>query len=405
MELDSVHITYCTNIHSGESWEEVFANLKKYIPPLKAKLSPKAPFGLGLRLSYEASETLLQGKNLPKFKEWLQQNEVYVFTMNGFPYGSFHGEAVKDAVHLPDWTTHQRLEYTHQLFKILAELVPYGIEGGISTSPLSYKGWYEGEPERLPIAFEKSTENLLKILDKLIDFEQVTGKVLHLDIEPEPDGLLENTEEVLAYYDDYLVPAAQVFLRETRDMNSFEAEKTLKRHIQLCYDVCHFAVAFEDHAEALSRFSKAGILIGKFQISAALKADLSNKNKDKKKVIRALEAFNESTYLHQVIQRNQDQTYTQFADLPFALAQADNLGIDEWRIHYHVPIFLEKYASLAPTQSDILEVLALTKAKDLSQHIEVETYTWEVLPKGLQADLPKSIERELKWLIQNLKKL
>ncbi len=405
LEIDSFHITYCSNIHAGESWAEVFENLKKYIPPLKAKLSPKAAFGIGLRLSYEAAEELLKANHLAVFKAWLQQENLYVFTINGFPYGNFHGQVVKDAVHLPDWTSPQRLEYTYQLFKILVELLPYGIEGGISTSPLSYKGWLEEAEAALELVFEKSTENLLKILDRLIQFEQDTGKILHLDIEPEPDGLLENTDEVLAYYRDYLVPSAIDFLANTRGMNSFEAEQSLKRHIQICYDVCHFAVAFEDHAEALARLQQAGILIGKFQISAALKASFGKSAQENKKVLKALEAFNESTYLHQVVQRNEDQSYTQFSDLPFALAQADKSEIEEWRVHFHVPIFLEKYTALAPTQADILEVLALAKAKDLSQHLEVETYTWEVLPKSLQTDLSKSIERELRWLIQNLKRL
>ncbi len=401
MEISSFHVTYCTNIHQGETWQEVFQHLKTYLPPLKAKLSPKAAFGIGLRLSFQAAETLLQGNHLAKFKNWLEQEDLYVFTMNGFPYGSFHNTVVKDAVHHPDWTTAQRLEYTHQLFKILIVLLPRGVEGGISTSPLSYKGWWD--EEQLPLIYEKATTQLLKILDNLIQYEQTTGKILHLDIEPEPDGLLENSQEVIDYFNNYLVPAACEFLYIARGMHSESATLTLKRHIQICYDVCHFAVAYEDHAQALQRFEKEGIQIGKFQISAALKADLSNRTKEKCKVVKSLQVFNESTYLHQVIQRDCYQNYKQFSDLPDALLEVDDPNIEEWRIHFHVPIFIDQYSHLSSTQKDILEVLALTKVRDLSQHLEIETYTWEVLPKTLQKDLAKSIEREIQWLLQQLK--
>lgn len=401
MEISSFHLTYCTNIHQGETWQEVFKHLKAYLPPLKAKLSPKAPFGIGLRLSFQAAETLLQGNHLIDFKNWLTQEDLYVFTMNGFPYGSFHNTIVKDEVHQPDWTSAQRLEYTHQLFKILVALLPKGVEGGISTSPLSYKGWWD--EEQLPLIYEKATAQLLKILDKLIHYEQTTGKILHLDIEPEPDGLLENSQEVIEYFANYLVPAAREFLYTTRGLNSEAAELTLKRHLQICYDVCHFAIAYENHAQALQRFAEEGILIGKFQISAALKADLSNRSQDKQKVLKALQSFNESTYLHQVIQRDLYQNYRQFPDLPDALLEADDPSIEEWRVHFHVPIFIDQYRNLSSTQEDILEVIALAKARDLSQHLEIETYTWEVLPKALQKDLAKSIEREMRWLIQQLK--
>ena len=126
---DQYHLSYCTNIHPGKNWEEVFASLERYALPLKRDLSPDKPFGIGLRLSRQASLELGTGKKLRIFKSWLQEKGCYVFTMNGFPYGGFHGQRVKDSVHEPDWTTRDRLDYTLLLFDQLAELLPDGMEG------------------------------------------------------------------------------------------------------------------------------------------------------------------------------------------------------------------------------------------------------------------------------------
>ena len=135
------HLTYCTNIHPGESWSDVKKSLNQYLLEVKANVSPDHPFGVGLRLSNQAALELLESDQLDQFKNWLQKNGLYVFTLNGFPYGSFHGSVVKDNVHKPDWTTDERVEYTKQLFQILSSLVPDYTDGGISTSPLSYKHW------------------------------------------------------------------------------------------------------------------------------------------------------------------------------------------------------------------------------------------------------------------------
>ena len=129
-------VTYCTNIHPGQNWESTFRSLKEYVPDIKEKVAPDAPFGLGLRLSNTASEELDQENNLSLFKEWLTEKDVYVFTMNGFPYGNFHDERVKENVHAPDWTTKERLSYTKRLFRQLARLIPDGMSGEYRHPPL-----------------------------------------------------------------------------------------------------------------------------------------------------------------------------------------------------------------------------------------------------------------------------
>ncbi len=394
------HLSYCTNIHPGQTWEAVFDSLKEHVPPLKAALSPSGPFGIGLRLSRQASQELGLGAELDRFRRWLDQNDCYVFTMNGFPYGGFHGKRVKDTVHRPDWTTRERVDYTLMLFRQLEALLPEGVDGSISTSPLSYKPWYEGQPGKLEAALLQSTNHLLEVIQFLEEIHRRSGKYLHLAIEPEPDGLLENTEEVLAYYDAWLLPMGKTALGAR--LNPDQIEGLLKRFLTICYDVCHYAVEYEEPARAIRQMQDAGIKIGKVQISAALQAQLPAEPKAREQVGKALAPFNESTYLHQVIERNEQGALRQFPDLPEALQSLNETGNREWRCHFHVPLFVKEYGLLRSTQAEIEKVLKMQRIGPISHHLEVETYTWEVLPDELRLELTDSIRRELEWVKQRL---
>ena len=390
------HLTYCTNIHPGQDWESTFNSIKEHVPGIKKSVSPSAPFGLGLRLSNKASEELAQGNHMLEFKAWLQEQQVYIFTMNGFPYGNFHNERVKDDVHTPDWTTNERLMYTQRLFNQLSELIPDGINGGISTSPISYKHWYSTNEEK-EAAFWKGAEHMVLIAKQLFELEQKTNKYLHLDIEPEPDGFLENTEEVLFFYSDYLIPIAQQRLSKELNMDASLVEKLVKRYITVCYDVCHFSLAYEEPKDTFQKFKDAGIVVGKIQVSAALKVLFKDKNREE--VWKLLEKFNEPIYLHQVTEKIGKSVKT-YNDLPVVLEEKKE--VDELRAHYHVPIFIEQFGALNSTQDQILDTLKYLSRDSLCEHLEIETYTWDVLPEELKEDLSHSIIREIEWLKEHV---
>ncbi|RYD99773.1 MAG: xylose isomerase [Sphingobacteriales bacterium] len=394
------HLTYCTNIHAGESWPDHFAALKEHLPQVKAQVSPGAPFGIGLRLSNVASIELAEEDALTAFRSWLAQENCYVFTMNGFPYGGFHHTVVKDAVHAPDWTTGDRVAYTIRLAEILVALLPDGMDGGISTSPLSYRHWHKTEADKSK-ATEDATDNLLQVVERLVQLKKETGKSIHIDIEPEPDGLLENGEEFLHWYRECLLPRGSEFLAERLKCTATEAVAMLREHVQLCYDVCHFAVEYEDHAAVLQQLDELGVQTGKIQISAALKAQW-NTEEEKFVAIDAFRQFNEPVYLHQLVARTEDGTLRRYSDLPQALAEAADPALREWRAHYHVPLFVEGFGALQSTQEDITELLQLQRLRPFTKHLEIETYTWEVLPEELKLPLSQSIARELDWVLNNL---
>jgi hypothetical protein len=402
MNIKDLHLSYCSNIHAGETWDATFQNLKIYIPEVKSRLGYKGKFGIGLRLSKEASVVLERPERLQEFQEWLKKTQAYVYSLNCFPYGGFHRTKVKEQVHAPDWTTEARLAYTLRCFRILAQLLPEGVEGGISTSPLSYRHWFVSDLEKNE-AFERATTHLIAVVVELVRLHQETGKFLHLDIEPEPDGLLENSEELIRYFKEWLLSVGKASLAKQLGTTQKEAEKLIKDHLQVCYDVCHFAIGYEKPKEAFKKLKQAGIGIGKIQLSAALKLLIPESPFERFSIGKRLGEFADTTYLHQVVARTKEGGLKSYPDLPQALAKLGDTQDLEWRVHFHVPIFLANYGTFQATQEDIVEVLKLVNANpSITKHLEVETYTWEVLPQDTHLTLGDAISRELAWVKEQL---
>jgi hypothetical protein len=398
----NLHLTYCTNIHPGEEWSQVFANLQQYVPSLKERLAPRKPFGIGLRLAEVAATELLKGNTLAEFKSWLNEHDLYVFTLNGFPYGGFHWQVVKDQVYAPDWSKQERLDYTLQLTRILAELLPSEIDGSISTLPLSYKPWFKGNQTYQASVLKNATLHIAQVVAAMVNIRRETGKLLHLNLEPEPDGLIENAAEVVDYFQTYLLPIGGDYLAEHLGIFLDEAEALLLDHVRICYDTCHFAVEYEKPISVFKQFEAIGIKIGKIQISAALQVNLLEDIEQRELLLERLQPFAESTYLHQVIARSDNGRLRNYQDLENALPNLKDTTDCEWRIHFHVPIFIRDYQLLQSTQDDITTVLDSLHSYCDCNHLEIETYTWEVLPEKMKLDLLTSIQREYEWVLTKL---
>lgn len=394
------HLTYCSNIHPGESWAEVLANLKTYIPALKQRLAQSNSFGIGLRLSDLAARELLADEQLSRFQAWLHHEDLYVFTLNGFPYGGFHHRVVKDRVYAPDWSKSERLDYTLRLINILATLLPEGMEGSISTLPLSYKPWWT-DSIALNNVYQTSTLHLAQLTAAMVKLQQTTGKLLHLALEPEPDGLIENTSEVIAFFQHWLLPVGGAWLANYLGISQGSAAAYLQEHVRVCYDTCHFAVEYESPQSTLAQLQANGIKIGKVQLSAALQIQIPSELAERQSIASQLQPFAESTYLHQVIERYPSGTLHHYPDLITALPNFDRTMAEEWRIHFHVPIFMEQYQVFQSTQKDLATLLTLLQS-DVCQHLEIETYTWDVLPPAMKLDLLTSIQREYEWVLSVL---
>jgi len=385
------HLTYCTNIHAGETLAEVRAGLEKHLPPIKAAISPDGPLGVGLRLGHAAADDLRDPAALAGLKRFLDEGGYYVFTLNGFPYGPFHGRAVKENAYRPDWSEPERLAYTDHLADVLAALLPEGQEGSVSTVPCTFKPWAEGRMDAV-------VEHLIRHVAHLLGIARKHGRTITLALEPEPYCFLETIDEAVAFFEARLFSRAGVArLAALAGLEGGAAEGAMRRHLGLCYDVCHAAVEFEDARASIDKLRAAGIGIFKLQLSAALRVARFGPQS-----ARQLAEFAEPVYLHQVVRRA-DGALQRFVDLPQALAEAASSEGSEWRVHFHVPIFLERMEHFDTTQAFLAEILALHRAAPISRHLEVETYTWDVLPAAYRGvALSAAIARELAWVKERL---
>jgi hypothetical protein len=377
-----IHLAYCTNVHPGEDWAETFDSLNRYTMRVKEQVQPKDRYAIGLRLSDQASRELSEPTKLLEFQRWLDLNDCYVFTINGFPFGQFHGTRVKERVYLPDWSDPQRLEYTTRLFDLLAQLLPPGVDGSVSTLPGSFKDFITTPKQQRAIR-----DNVWRCVGHMAKTCERTGLRLHLGLEPEPFGLFENSEETVTFFD------------RLRDEHPRDAR--LNEHLGVNYDACHFAIEFEEPSAAIARFQRHGIRLSKIHLSNALNLRPSPA------ALQQLAAFADNVYLHQVIVRRADGSLAKFRDLAPALSnplgQAPAPG-DEWRVHFHVPLCWQPSEELGSTADHLLGLLKTLQGQpELCSHLEMETYTWAVLPEGFRSrNVTDQIVAEYNWTRQHL---
>jgi sugar phosphate isomerase/epimerase len=377
-------LTYCSNIHAGEPWAEVRDAITSALPKVRRHLGVAGPFAIGLRLSARAAEELAQPAALAAFRAFLRDGDYYVPTINGFPFGAFHGERVKENVYLPDWRDRRRVDYTNRLADLLATLLSdRGLtQGSISTVPGAFKGHMGSPEDAAAIAV-----GILEHAGHLVALRKSTGVTIVLAIEPEPACFIETTAEAVGFFKQFLFDDG--FVRTGSGLTV----EDVRRHVGVCFDACHMAVEFEDHAASLDALDRAGIRVPKFQISSALQLSDPSPGSPGR---RAIEKFADGVYLHQVVERSAEGL-RRYVDLPEALAGA-SLNRPEWRVHFHVPVFLRTMGDLETTQPDLEAVLDLVKQRTDAPCLEVETYTWDVLPPEYRtADMSEAIARELSW--------
>lgn len=379
------HLAYCTNIHPAESWEETQVMLKHEVLAVRDRLheyghlEPEASFAIGLRLSARAARDLLIEKDgLVRLREWLSKTNTYIFTINGFPYGDFHGKRVKERVFQPDWTTPERKEYTFDLFRILAAVATPEAGGSVSTLPGSHK-WFRADESLI-------RENLLVTAEFIDQLVQETHIDLHLGLEPEPFGHFENTAETIEFFE--------------RLLNDADSPEIVRDRIGLNYDSCHFALQFEDARKSLSAIHSTGIRLSKVHISSALAFDPQDQE-----AIAAMQNFNEPVYFHQTLLRKQNGEIARIADLPDFMSSIRSSSTEavEARVHFHIPLDTEPAAPLSSTRFHAVDTLHWCRAHPSAcSHFEIETYTWAVLPEMMRRPVDQQIAAEYGWLLDSL---
>jgi sugar phosphate isomerase/epimerase len=384
-------LTYCLNIHPTQTWAETRAAITGPLAGVKAAVAPDAPFAAGLRFSGQTVRELGEPGARAELKRLLAGGGLVPVTVNGFPYGPFHGTRVKEDVYQPDWLAKERLAYTCALADLMADIAAGDGLVSLSTVPGSFK----------PLAVGRETEiaeNLLRAAAHCVSLRDRTGVTVALAIEPEPYCLLETVAESADFFRAHLLSgAAARRLAELTGLSESAAAEALPRHLGLCYDVCHAAVEFEDAASSVAVLQGAGVPIHKLQLSAALRLPQVSPG-----ARAALAAFDEPVYLHQVVSRR-DGRLDRLPDLAPALARGAAADGEEWRVHFHVPVFVSDLGAFRSTQDFLAEILALHRRAPLSPHLEVETYTWDVLPPALRGGpVQDAVVRELGWVLDRL---
>lgn len=390
------HLTYSTLVHPGDSWEQIWDSVRRYLPEVKARVSPDRPFGVSLRLSADTAATLVASPDKrAMLKAFFDENDMYVYTANAFPYGSFKNTIVKEQVYEPDWSTEARLLYTMNVADIMAEIAPASVEPSIQTPPLGFKPNVTSDA-----VIEAYAENVRRLAAHVHAIRARTGRTVTLAIEPEPACFLETTEETIDFFRNFLRTSGSFAnLAGKIGTDAATAEAVLRRHVGVVYDICHQAVEYEDITASLQALKDDGIAVLKLQEAAAMRIPEVTQEK-----VDLLKPFAKSVYLTQTVQRRNGEI-TRFLNLEDAFAAWEkDTSPCEWRIHFHVPVFLEDVGPFKTTRFAIEEALAFQKKHRLSEYLEIETYTWDVLPDSVKTgNIVDYIVQELDWVAGELR--
>ena len=385
------HLTYSTLVHPGDDWTQMWTSLTTYVPKVKARVAPNRRFGVSLRLSAESARTLAGSPaERDRLRGFLRDNDMYLYTVNAFPYGAFKGTKVKEQVYEPDWRSEERTRYTMNVADVLAEVAPEDVAPSIQSAPLGFKPRVTGED-----VVASYTEHVLRTVAHLVELAARTGRTVTLALEPEPFCFLETTDETVKYFTEHLYSGkAAAALAALARIPISEAHVALRKHLGVVFDICHQAVEFENIAESLQQLVDAGIPIFKLQEAAALHIPQVTQES-----VDLLERYADTIYLTQTIEKK-DGRLTRFLNLEDALAAwKANPGPREWRTHFHVPVFLDDLGPFRTTRFAIEDALRFHKSKPLSRQLEIETYTWDVLPDHLKTgDIVDYVCRELEWV-------
>jgi hypothetical protein len=390
------HLSYSTLVHPSDNWELMSHSLRTYVPQVKARVSPNQAFGLSLRLAAPSAQALVNDSSeRAALKRFLKENDLYLYTVNAFPYGAFKDTIVKEQVYEPDWRSEERTQYTINIADILADVAPPDLSPSIQTAPLGFKPRVTG-----PDVVASYTEHVLRVAAHLVGIAARTGKVITLALEPEPRCFLETTDETIDYFTNHLYSGRSAEqLARLAHIPVSDAIGALRRHLGIVFDIGHQAVGFENITESLQKLVDAGVPIFKLQEVAAMHMPQVTDE-----TIEALQRFAATVYLSQTVEKKNGRI-TKFLNLEDAFAAyKTDPGPREWRTHFHVPVFLDDLGGkFGTTRFALEEALRMHKEKPLSAQLEIETYTWDVLPEHLKTgDIVDYVCREMQWVLGQL---
>lgn len=383
--LRPLRLAYGTNVAPQEDVRGLLAALGGLWADVRRRTSPDGVLGLGLWLPETAATALCRDAGLMReVRAALTANGLAIETVNAFPQRGFHAPVVKDAVYRPDWTDPARFAYTVAVARAVAGIVDAGSDITISTLPLGF-------PKLATDVWLRAAGLLFATALELHRLRELTGTTVRIALEPEPCCAIETTSEVMEFFVTAVRPHVGAVARAA-GLTDDAAQAIVARHLGVCLDLCHLAVAHEDPFEARERLRGAGVPVFKVQVSAAVEVPDASDTAQRD----ALAAFAEPRWLHQV-----GVPGRRVLDLPTALADAALAAERPWRVHFHVPLSSGAVGGLPTTQPAVGRYLATVAADPEPPVLEIETYTWSVVP-GAAPDLAENVAAEIAWVREHL---
>ena len=395
-------ISYCSNVYSGKTWDEISKNLATFSEQI---LNEYPEMGVGLWIPDSAISPLLNPSSIENLQEFFKETGICVRSLNGFPYYFFHNNHTKQKVFQPSWADPDRLFYTQKLMTLATQLLEQDAELGISTVPI---GWGP-DLASSKSDVEKAAFHLATFASDAYFAQRSQGLLIHLDLEPEPFGYLSTSQDVVGFFKNHLFKIGIPLLKNRWGITEDSAAQILLEKIRICYDTCHAAVEFETPRSVINRYDSLGIKIGRVQVSSAPVLHLrKGRCVDGTAPSEFFSNFRKDIYLHQVVGRDFQYKSFRFIDLQEALCYLESKKVSgEFRIHLHIPIFLEKFGPVFSTQNHIKDLISLFQSRSEVLLWEIETYTWNVLPSKFNpkptSPLEEGILQECAWLNHYLK--
>lgn len=387
----NAHLTYCLNVYPARSVEDIKDNVFIKAAAVKRALESRGcvdtPFGIGLWIPAFLIDGFREASFLNAFKQRLTDQGMYVFTLNGFPFGRFHAERVKENVYKPDWSTDKRMQYTIALADVLAQLLPENVTGSISTLPVTFKPWAD------PALIEEAVSRLMDSVVHLSCIQEQKGRHIGLALEPEPGCFLEHTNDTTRFFEQEIFTKGSAYLEKQHNIQADTARQIITSHLGICLDTTHAGVMFEDPCRVIEILVSHDITVFKLHLGAAVTLDTARQPPRK-----ALAAFNDDVYLHQTSVLQESGKTLFFMDLPEALRMEPD---GNWRVHYHVPLSSALQGAIETTSSLVNDELFQAALKAGVKHYEVEIYTLNILP-GFSGSIEKIMTRELEWVLSRI---
>ena len=370
------HLTYCTNIHPGETWAEVRGNLERHVLAVQAAVAPDRPLRRRAPAVGAAAARRSQRRRASASCELPRaRTDLYVFTINGFPYGAFHGARVKEQVYAPGLAGRAPARLHATAWRRSSPTLLPADAGSTAASARCRARFGRGAGS--PATARRSPSDCCGTSRRWSRSRRDRHDASRSALEPEPWCVLETVADAVAFFGEHLFSrrrrARLAALHRTRAAAERGGAAPPPR--RLLRRLSHGGRVRGSRRRARARLAAAGIAIVKVQVSAGMVRDARRRDDDGPHA-RA-RAFADDVYLHQVVERRGDAAPTLRRPPGGARAPRTATSVArEWRIHFHVPLFREALGLVAQhAAAGWPRCCARSARAAYDGHLEVETYT------------------------------